>query len=49
MEDFKKMGFNVRGVGFSFLRLDSKIRYIPILAIIFTPISFCVPKLSGFL
>jgi len=50
VEDFKKTSFNVRGVGFRFLRLSSRMRYIPTcLAILFTPISFYVPKFSGFL
>jgi len=50
VEDFNEMDFNIIVVGFRFLRLGNRMCYIPTcLAMLFTPISFCVPKFSGFL
>jgi len=43
----RKWAFNVKGVGFRFLRLGNRMCYIPTcLAMLFTPISFCVSKFS---
>lgn len=49
-EEFRRLGFKVRGLGFRFLRPGAKLRYLPtLLSYLFTPFTFYIPYMAGFL